>query len=138
MSMGDNDLAYMASALAEKVGVESRSAGSFPARRPQPMVVTAMRQYGIDLSTCIPRIATEEELAWADCVVTIGHENTWHLPPKTRVFNWRIDSTGRANSNYMDELVTKIRRLVAQLVADAAGLPALLEQNHCASKTMHA
>ncbi len=62
----------IARALYERLGGEGRSAGTEPAERVHPEVVTAMRELGIDLEGRDPRPLTREDVEWADVVVTMG------------------------------------------------------------------
>jgi len=62
----------MAQAFAEKLGLKASSAGTVPSGRVNPVVVEAMRERGIDLSTRSPRMLTSQIIRRARLVVTMG------------------------------------------------------------------
>ncbi len=65
----------MAAALLEHHAggsVAVRSAGSEPADRLNPAVVAAMEELGIDISREFPKPLTDEAVASADVVITMG------------------------------------------------------------------
>ena len=51
---------------------EAHSAGSRPAEHVHPEVVEAMRELGVDLSHRTPHRLDEDDMEWADVVVTMG------------------------------------------------------------------
>lgn len=63
-------------ALVRQRGLDwvAESAGSVPADRVQPEVVAAMAEVGIDLSDARPRAITDEQVAAAARVITMGCE----------------------------------------------------------------
>jgi arsenate reductase (thioredoxin) len=61
----------MATAFAEKYGLKALSAGVFPAGRVNPIVIEAMKEKGIDISST-PRMVTPEMINGASLIVTIG------------------------------------------------------------------
>jgi arsenate reductase len=62
----------MAQALYERRGGEARSAGTQPADELHGAVVEALEEVGIDVSGRVPHRLTEDDVAWADLVVTMG------------------------------------------------------------------
>lgn len=81
----------MAEAFAKQAGHDARSAGSRPAAGLDSEVVKAMRELGIDLSGRVPRGITEEDVEWADVVVTMGcGEDACPVLPAKRYVDWEL------------------------------------------------
>jgi arsenate reductase len=70
--VGNAGRSQMAHALYERRGGEARSAGTHPASELHEPVVEALEEVGIDVSGRVPRKLTEEDVGWADLVVTMG------------------------------------------------------------------
>ncbi len=62
----------MAEAFAKKHGMNAQSAGTIPSTRINPIVVDAMRECGIDISSNHPKTLTPELIRDASLVVTMG------------------------------------------------------------------
>ncbi len=62
----------MAEALANRYGLKASSAGTVPASKVNPIVVQAMKEIGIDLSSRTPKMLTVEMINEASLVVTMG------------------------------------------------------------------
>lgn len=62
----------MAEEFARRLGLDTMSAGTLPSPRLNQVVVEAMRERGIDMSTKSPKILTSEMIADASLVVTMG------------------------------------------------------------------
>jgi arsenate reductase len=94
------------------------SAGTTPADRVHPEVVTVMRELGVDLTDRRPQRLTTELADAADVVVTMGCGDTCPYIPGKRYIDWDLpDPKGRP----LDEVrATRddIARRVAALVAD--------------------
>jgi arsenate reductase len=75
---------------------EARSAGTTPADRVHPEVITAMAELGIDLADHVPRKLERADAEWADVVVTMGcGDECPHVPGK-RYLDWDLpDPKGR-------------------------------------------
>jgi arsenate reductase (thioredoxin) len=72
------------------------SAGTTPAERVHPEVIEVMRELGIDLSTCEPRLLTRELAEQADVVVTMGCGDSCPYIPGKRYIDWELpDPSGR-------------------------------------------
>ena len=80
----------MAHAFAERAGFEVRSAGSHAESRIHPEVVEAMREVGFDLSGRVPHQLTDEDVEWADLVVTMGCGDACPVLPGKRYLDWKI------------------------------------------------
>jgi protein-tyrosine-phosphatase len=62
----------MAEAFARKHGANATSAGTLPSNAVNPIVVSAMQEKGIDLSSSKPKMLTTQMIQNADLVVTMG------------------------------------------------------------------
>jgi arsenate reductase (thioredoxin) len=97
---------------------EARSAGTTPAGRVHPEVVSAMRELGIDLEGREPRRLGRADAEWADVVVTMGCGDTCAVIPGRRYVDWELpDPQGRP----LDEVRAirdDIRRRVDDLVRE--------------------
>jgi arsenate reductase len=69
---------------------EARSAGTEPAAHVHPVVVTAMKEVGVELSDRVPRVLTNELGQWADVVVTMGCGDACPVIPGKRYIDWEL------------------------------------------------
>ncbi len=75
----------------------ARSAGTTPADRVHPEVVTVMDELGIDLRDRTPTLLTRELAEWADVVVTMGCGDDCPYVPGVRYVDWDLpDPHGRS------------------------------------------
>jgi arsenate reductase (thioredoxin) len=89
--VGNAGRSQMAEAFAKEAGHEARSAGSRPEAQLHPEVVEAMHELGIELSGRVPRGITQEDVEWADVVVTMGcGEDACPVLPNKRYVDWEI------------------------------------------------
>lgn len=89
--VGNAGRSQMAEAFAKQAGHEARSAGSRPAKQLDPEAVEAMRELGINLSGRVPKGITEEDVEWADVVVTMGcGEDACPVLPGKRYVDWQV------------------------------------------------
>jgi arsenate reductase len=106
----------MAQAFAERAGLEARSAGSRAENRLHPEVVQAMSELGIDLSDRVPHQLADDDVEWADLVVTMGCGDACPVLPGKRYLDWKIlDPMGLRL-----EMVREIRDEIAGLVGELA------------------
>jgi arsenate reductase len=102
----------MAQAFAERAGIDARSAGSHAESQLHPEVVQAMREVGIDLSDRLPHQLADDDVEWADVVVTMGCGDACPVLPGKRYVDWKIlDPMGLRM-----EMVREIRDEIAGLV----------------------
>ena len=80
----------IARALYEQRGGEARSAGSRPAAELQEAVVEALEEVGIDVSGRVPRKLTQEDVEWADLVVTMGCGDACPVLPGKEYLDWNL------------------------------------------------
>ena len=102
--------------------IHVRSAGSAPGESINPLVVEAMAELGIDLSTAFPKPLTDEVVRAADAVITMGCGDACPIYPGKRYEDWALDDPAEAESLesvrvIRDEIDTRVRALVAELVA---------------------
>jgi len=109
----------MAQALYERLGGEARSAGSRPEPEVHPEVVEVMRELDIDLSGRKPRAIDQDDVEWADMVVTMGcGEDACPVLPGKRYVDWNLpDPSGRPV-----EEVRALRDDIQRRVEELAGL----------------
>ena len=69
---------------------EARSAGTEPASRIHPNVVTVMREEGIDVSHRVPQLLTDDMARWADVVITMGCGDACPVIPGKRYIDWDL------------------------------------------------
>jgi arsenate reductase len=101
----------MAEGFAKALGrelVEAYSAGSSPASQINPLVVEAMKERGIDLSSKKPKGLNDLPPVGMDYLVTMGCEETCPAIPAKKIVEWEIpDPKGKP----IDE-IRKIRDTV--------------------------
>jgi arsenate reductase len=88
--VGNAGRSQMAQALYERHGGEARSAGTKPAAALHESVVEALVEVGIDVSGRIPRKLTEDDVAWADLVVTMGCGDECPVLPGKEYRDWNL------------------------------------------------
>jgi arsenate reductase (thioredoxin) len=95
---------------------EARSAGTSPAKRVHPAVVTAMREVGVDLSGNVPMTLTTELARCADLVVTMGCGNACPVIPGKRYIDWELPDPKDMPLERVREVRDDIERRVNDLV----------------------
>lgn len=80
----------LAQALYERRGGEARSAGSQPADALHEAVVESLAEVGIDVSDRVPRALTQEDVEWADLVVTMGCGDACPVLPGKEYVDWNL------------------------------------------------
>jgi arsenate reductase (thioredoxin) len=95
--IGNAGRSQMAQALYERLGGEARSAGSHPEHELHPEVIEVMRELGVDLSDRRPRRIEQDDVEWADVVVTMGCGDACPVLPGKRYLDWNLpDPAGRS------------------------------------------
>jgi protein-tyrosine-phosphatase len=114
--IGNAGRSQMAQALYEELGGEARSAGSRPENELDQAVVEAMQEIDVDISDRRPQPITDEDVAWADVVVTMGCGDACPVLPGKRYVDWNIaDPVGLCL-----EEVREIRDDIARRVSELA------------------
>ena len=110
--------AAFASNLAQRP-TEILSGGSSPAEQVNPEVVTVMAEVGIDIADEVPRHWTDEEVADADVVITMGCGDECPVFPGVRYEDWPLpDPAGRTAQQtrpIRDEIRTRVVELLESL-----------------------
>jgi len=106
--------------------VHVRSAGSDPAERINPNVVTAMSELGVDLSQEFPKPLTNEVVRAADAVITMGCGDACPIYPGKLYEDWVLmDPEGQdleTAREIRDEIDARVSGLLGKLLpAEAAG-----------------
>jgi arsenate reductase (thioredoxin) len=114
--IGNAGRSQMAQAFAERAGIEARSAGSRAESHLHPEVVEAMREIGFDLDGRVPHQLAQEDVEWADLVVTMGCGDACPVLPGKRYLDWNLQDP----AGMPIEVVRKIRDRIAGLVTELA------------------
>ncbi len=103
--------------------VHVRSAGSAPADRINPDVVTVMSELGIDVGKEFPKPMTDEVVQAADAVITMGCGDACPIYPGKRYEDWEVDDPAEADLDGVrrirDDISDRVRALLAELTAPA-------------------
>jgi arsenate reductase len=105
----------IAQALYEARGGEARSAGSRPADEVHPAVVEALEEIGIDISARTPHALDEDDVRWADLVVTMGCGDACPYIPGKHYVDWNVADPAGLCLEEVRELREEIARRVAEL-----------------------
>ena len=116
--IGNAGRSQMAQALYEELGGEARSAGSHPETALHEAVVGAMNEIDIDISDKKPKTITDEDVAWADVVVTMGCGDACPVLPGKRYVDWNIVDPVGLCLEEVCEIRDDISRRVAELARD--------------------
>ncbi|MGH2947525.1 MAG: arsenate reductase ArsC [Solirubrobacteraceae bacterium] len=102
--------------------VHVRSAGSEPADRINPNVVTAMSELGIDIGKEFPKPMTDEVVQAADAVITMGCGDACPIYPGKRYEVWEVDDPAEADLDGVrrirDDIAARVCRLVDEIVSE--------------------
>jgi protein-tyrosine-phosphatase len=105
--------------------VRVRSAGSAPSDQIHPNVAAAMAEIGLDLSTELPKLLTDEVVQAADVVITMGCGDACPLYPGKRYLDWELaDPAGKPLAEVRpirDEIARRVQALLAELVSENRG-----------------
>ena len=96
------------------------SAGSAPADTINPVAVEAMAEVGIDITTAVPKVLTDEAVEVSDVVVTMGCGDACPFYPGTRYDDWALDDPAGQGIDAVRPIRDEIRRRVEDLIASLA------------------
>jgi arsenate reductase (thioredoxin) len=113
--VGNAGRSQMAQAFYEARGGEARSAGSRPERELHAEVVEAMREVGIDLDGRRPKGIAQEDVEWAELVVTMGCGDACPVLPGKRYVDWNVPDPAGAPIEQVRAVRDDIKRLVSGL-----------------------
>jgi arsenate reductase len=115
--IGNAGRSQMAEAFYERRGGEARSAGSRPERELHPQVMEAMREVGLSLEGRSPRGISEEDVDWAEVVVTMGCGDACPVLPGKRYVDWELADPAVMPLEEVRALRDEIERRVSELRA---------------------
>ncbi len=110
----------MAESFARAYGIDASSAGTVPDSAINPMIVEAMRERGVSLSSSKPKMLTDKRIEDADYVVTMVCRVEDACPKRLivkmekKLVDWRIDDP---NGKPIEE-VRKIRSQIEDCVLE--------------------
>jgi arsenate reductase len=116
--IGNAGRSQMAQALYERLGGEARSAGSRPETEVHQTVVEALRELDIDVSDRKPKPINNEDVAWAEVVVTMGCGDACPVFPGKEYVDWNLVDPAGLALEQVRELRDDIDRRVAQLARE--------------------
>jgi len=102
--------------------VDVRSAGSEPADQLNPMVLEAMGEKGIDLSSEEPKLLDTDAVKEADVVITMGCGDACPIFPGKRYEDWQVEDPAGKDLETVRTIRDEIEQRVSGLVSglDAA------------------
>jgi arsenate reductase len=105
----------MAHAFYERTGGEARSAGTQPSPAVHPEVVDVMREVGIELEGRVPHKLDQEDVEWAEVVVTMGCGDACPVLPGKKYLDWNLQDPAGMPVEVVREIRDKIAGLVDEL-----------------------
>ena len=112
--IGNAGRSQMAQAFYQRAGGMARSAGTRPEAEVHPEVVEVMRELDIDLDGRRPHKLSQEDVEWAELVVTMGCGDACPVLPGKRYVDWNLQDP----AGMPVEVVRQIRDQIAGLVAE--------------------
>jgi arsenate reductase len=113
--IGNAGRSQMAQAFYERRGGEARSAGSRPEHEIHPQVAEAMHEVGISLDGRRPKGIAQEDVEWADIVVTMGCGDACPVLPGKRYLDWELEDPAGMPLEQVRAVRDEIARLVDSL-----------------------
>ena len=113
----------MAEAFASKHGknkIIASSAGNKPADKINPVVVQAMKEKGIDISTNKPKLLTFQMAQGADLIVTMGCNDQGICPGPffKPTIDWKLEDPKGKTIEKVREIRDDIERRVQKLIVE--------------------
>ncbi len=105
------------SALVDPAAARAVSAGTEPAERVHPEVVTVMREVGIDLTGATPRRLTDDLAAGAQWLITMGCGDACPVVPGARRDDWPVEDPKGQPLERVRAIRDGIRTRVEKLIA---------------------
>jgi arsenate reductase len=102
--------------MANPAKARAISAGTEPAARVHPEVVTTMREVGIDLADASPRKLTDELAAEAILLVTMGCGEACPVVPGVERHDWPLDDPKGKPIERVREIRDEVARRVRALL----------------------
>lgn len=116
----------MAEAFANKYGKDvfvASSAGNKPADKVNPVVVTAMKEVGIDISNNLPKQLTAKMALDVDLIVTMGCNDYGICPGPffKPTIDWKLEDPKGKTIEEVREIRDKILNQVQSLIKENSG-----------------
>ena len=111
----------IAEAFAKRRGLKALSAGTMPATSVNPVVVQAMEEKGIDISSNRPKMLTNEMIIQASLVVTMGCSVEEVCPKpmlakmQKKLVDWNVEDPKGKTVEQVRKIRDEIERKVAGL-----------------------
>ncbi len=103
--------------------VRVSSAGSVPADAVNPVVVEAMREVGLDMTSAVPVKLADAAVEAADVVVTMGCGDACPVYLGKRYLDWKLDDPAGADLAAVRRIRDDIEQRVLGLLADVTAAP---------------
>lgn len=94
------------------------SAGSTPGDRLDPVVIEAMGERDIDISTATPQVWTDDMARAADVVVTIGCDAPCPIYPGRRAVDWELGDPAGQDIEMVRDVRDRVEQLVTGLIEE--------------------
>lgn len=112
----------MAEAFAKKYGenkIDASSAGNKPAEKVNPIVVEALKEKGIDISSNKPKLLTFQIATEADLIVTMGCDDQGICPGPffKPTEDWNLEDPKGKTIEKVREIRNEIEQRVQKLIA---------------------
>lgn len=111
----------MAAGFAQHFGndrIEIFSGGTEPADTVNPVAVEAMKEVGIDISSSVPQLLTNDMLHRVDVVVTMGCGDTCPYIAGKTYLDWPLEDPKGKSIEIVREIRTDIENRVRTLIKD--------------------
>ena len=111
----------MAEAFARRLGLPASSAGTVPATKVNPVVVDAMKEKGLDISSNHPKMLTTQLISDAALVVTMGCSIEEACPRpmlaqmQKKLMDWNLEDPKGKPIEKVRAIRDQIERQVSQL-----------------------
>ena len=115
----------MAEAFAKRLGLNASSAGTQPSSHANPLVVNAMSEAGIDISSHVPAMLTLQMINDADIVVTMGCSVDQACPKpmlaemNKKLIDWELEDPKGKSMSEIRKIRDDIRKRVSELAENA-------------------
>jgi arsenate reductase len=116
--------AGMFNRFADPARARAISAGTQPAARVHPEVVTVMRELGVDLASVVPVKLTEALAAGADILITMGCGEACPVVPGLERDDWPLEDPKGLPLGRVREIRSDVERRVHRLLAQHRWLAA--------------
>ena|SRR5271170_5205711 len=111
----------MAEAFAKRRGLKATSAGTMPTDAVNPMVVQAMKEKGIDISSNSPKLLTTEMINQATHVFTMGCSVEEVCPKpmlakmQKKLVDWQIEDPKGKSLDEVRKIRDEVERKISRL-----------------------